>query len=154
MNTFFSQKKFKQIFARFFQSTPNNAPKRFNCPKIQKRITRNNRYLEDHLETRNQITPRSEYSVCSQTAVTQIKKKPIRKQEYLHLKGKKKQYKFPLFDEQDLKFPDKFSGMLKKHKTDNDRETDDEQIQRAINYIQTDIKVCMTKENQQKKKKQ
>ncbi|CAD8164261.1 unnamed protein product [Paramecium octaurelia] len=73
-----------------------------------------------------------------------IHKKP--KQTMINLKKNKSQRQFICYEDKDLNIPQEYQSILQKHKSDDDRESDDEQIKYAINYLYKDLLLCLEKE--------
>ncbi|CAD8078006.1 unnamed protein product [Paramecium sonneborni] len=73
-----------------------------------------------------------------------INKKP--KQTTINLKKHKSQRQFICYDDKDLNIPQEYQSILQKHKSDYDRESDEEQIKYAINYLYKDLLLCLEKE--------
>ncbi|CAK82582.1 unnamed protein product (macronuclear) [Paramecium tetraurelia] len=73
----------------------------------------------------------------------------------INLKKHKSQRQFICYDDKDLNIPQEYQSILQKHvnislqqmkKSDDDRESDEEQIKYAINYLYNDLLQCLEKE--------
>ncbi|CAD8079857.1 unnamed protein product [Paramecium sonneborni] len=91
----------------------------------------------------------SEFPLNSSAQTPRKKRGPIcKKHKYttINLKKHKSSKQFICYEDRDLNIPEKYQSMLQKHKSDDDRDSDDEQIKHAINYLYKDLLQCIERE--------
>ncbi|CAK76676.1 unnamed protein product (macronuclear) [Paramecium tetraurelia] len=91
----------------------------------------------------------SDFPLYSSAQTPRKKRGPIsKKHKYttINLKKHKSSKQFICYEDRDLNIPEKYQSMLQKHKSDDDRESDSEQIKHAINYLYKDLLQCIERE--------